>query len=131
MTRLSRIARCLLLSAPCLLPVFAATPNIIFIMADDLGWADLGCYGQKVIQTPCLDRMAKEGTLFTQCYAGSTVCAPSRSVLMTGRHTGHTTVRGKDRKSVVEGKSVDLGGRRLIKKKTKTKKNLCAHLRPH
>ncbi|MFP6897551.1 MAG: arylsulfatase [Roseibacillus sp.] len=94
MTRLSRIARCLLLSAPCLLPVFAATPNIIFIMADDLGWADLGCYGQKVIQTPCLDRMAKEGTLFTQCYAGSTVCAPSRSVLMTGRHTGHTTVRG-------------------------------------
>ena len=69
-------------------------PNIIFIMADDLGYADLGCYGQKHIKTPNIDRLAKEGTRFTQCYAGSTVCAPSRSVLMTGRHTGHTTVRG-------------------------------------
>lgn len=69
-------------------------PNIIFIMADDLGYGDLGCYGQKVIRTPRLDRMAEEGMRFTQCYAGSTVCAPSRSVLMTGRHTGHTTVRG-------------------------------------
>lgn len=69
-------------------------PNIILIMADDLGYGDLGCYGQKVIQTPYIDRMAKEGIRFTQCYAGSTVCAPSRSVLMTGHHTGHTTVRG-------------------------------------
>ena len=69
-------------------------PNIIFIMADDLGYGDLGCYGQKVIETPRLDRMATEGMRFTQCYAGSPVCAPSRSVLMTGRHTGHTTVRG-------------------------------------
>ncbi|MFK7849840.1 MAG: arylsulfatase [Akkermansiaceae bacterium] len=69
-------------------------PNIIFIMADDLGYGDLGCYGQKTIQTPRLDQMAAEGLRFTQCYAGSPVCAPSRSVLMTGQHTGHTTVRG-------------------------------------
>lgn len=69
-------------------------PNIIFILADDLGYGDLGCYGQKLIQTPNLDRMAAEGMRFTQFYAGSTVCAPSRSVLMTGWHTGHTRVRG-------------------------------------
>ena len=69
-------------------------PNLIFIMADDLGYGDLGSYGQTQIQTPNLDRMAAEGTRFTQFYAGSTVCAPSRSVLMTGQHTGHTPVRG-------------------------------------
>lgn len=69
-------------------------PNIIFIMADDLGYNDLGCYGQKLIQTPNIDNLAAEGMRFTQCYAGSTVSAPSRSVLMTGMHTGHTTVRG-------------------------------------
>ena len=69
-------------------------PNIIYILADDLGYGDLGCYGQKVIQTPELDRMAKEGVRFTQFYAGATVCAPSRSVLMTGLHHGHTRVRG-------------------------------------
>jgi len=69
-------------------------PNIIFILADDLGYGDLGCYGQKKIKTPNLDRMAAEGMLFTQHYAGSTVCAPSRCVLMTGLNTGHCTVRG-------------------------------------
>lgn len=69
-------------------------PNIIFIMADDLGYADLGCYGQKLIQTPHIDQLAKEGMRFTQCYSGSSVCAPARSVLMTGMHTGHTRVRG-------------------------------------
>lgn len=74
----------------------AEKPNIIFILADDLGYGDLGCYGQKVIQTPCLDRMAAEGMRFTDCYAGSTVCAPSRCVLMTGLHTGHARVRGND-----------------------------------
>ena len=68
-------------------------PNIIFIMADDLGYADLGCYGQKLIKTPCVDRMAREGLKFTQCYTGAVVSAPSRSVLMTGQHTGHTRVR--------------------------------------
>jgi arylsulfatase A-like enzyme len=69
-------------------------PNIIFILADDLGYGDLGCYGQKKIKTPNLDRMAAEGMRFTQCYAGSTVCAPSRSALLTGQHTGHTRIRG-------------------------------------
>ncbi len=71
-----------------------AKPNIIFIMADDLGHYDLGSYGQKEIQTPNLDSMAIEGMKFSQVYAGSTVCAPSRSVLMTGQHAGNTTVRG-------------------------------------
>jgi arylsulfatase A-like enzyme len=72
-------------------------PNIIFILADDLGWGDLGCYGQERIRTPCLDRMAAEGMRFTDCYAGSTVCAPSRCALMTGQHTGHCLVRGNAR----------------------------------
>ena len=69
-------------------------PNVVFILADDLGYGDLGSYGQRVIQTPRLDKMAAEGIRFTQFYAGATVCAPSRSVLMTGQHTGHTHVRG-------------------------------------
>lgn len=69
-------------------------PNLIWIMADDLGYGDLGCYGQSVIATPHLDRMAAEGLRFTHFYAGATVCAPSRSVLMTGQHHGHTRVRG-------------------------------------
>ncbi|MBU6179302.1 MAG: sulfatase-like hydrolase/transferase, partial [Verrucomicrobia bacterium] len=69
-------------------------PNLIWIMADDLGWGDLGCYGQKVIKTPRLDRMAADGIRFTHFYAGATVCAPSRSVLMTGLHHGHTRIRG-------------------------------------
>ena len=69
-------------------------PNIIFILADDLGYGDLGCYGQTRIKTPNLDRLASEGMRFTQCYAGSTVCAPSRAVLMTGLHTGHARIRG-------------------------------------
>jgi arylsulfatase A-like enzyme len=69
-------------------------PNLIWIMADDLGWGDLGSYGQQVIKTPRLDRMAAEGMRFTHFYAGATVCAPSRSVLMTGQHHGRTRVRG-------------------------------------
>ncbi|MSU50292.1 MAG: hypothetical protein EXS37_14600 [Opitutus sp.] len=69
-------------------------PNLIWIMADDLGYAELGSYGQKVIQTPQLDRMAREGMRFTHFYAGATICAPSRSVLMTGQHHGRTRVRG-------------------------------------
>ena len=72
----------------------AAPPNIIYIMADDLGYGDLGCYGQEIIQTPNLDRMATEGMRFTQHYAGNTVCAPSRAALMTGYHMGHAEVRG-------------------------------------
>lgn len=69
-------------------------PNIIFILCDDMGYGDLGCYGQPYIQTPNLDRMAAEGMRFTQAYAGSPVSAPSRATLMTGQHTGHTHVRG-------------------------------------
>ena len=68
-------------------------PNIVLIMADDLGYGDLGCYGQRQIRTPNIDRMAAEGLQFTQAYAGSTVCAPSRSCLMTGTHNGATRVR--------------------------------------
>ena len=69
-------------------------PNIIFLIADDAGYGDFGCYGQKIFNTPNIDRMASEGMLFTQHYSGSTVCAPSRSSLMTGQHTGHTFIRG-------------------------------------
>lgn len=71
-----------------------AKPNIIFIMCDDMGYGDLGCYGQKYISTPNLDRMAEEGMLFTQAYAGSPVSAPSRAAFMTGQHSGHGHVRG-------------------------------------
>jgi len=68
-------------------------PNIIFIMADDLGYGDLGCYGQDKIQTPNIDKLAREGMRFLQAYAGSTVCAPSRCSLMTGMHNGHNRIR--------------------------------------
>lgn len=86
--------------AASVLPRFAlgqaasAKPNVILIVADDLGHGDLGCYGQQKIKTPSLDRMAREGMRFTNAYAGSAVCAPSRSCLLTGQHTGHTPVRG-------------------------------------
>lgn len=77
------------------LPVAAAPkPNIIFIIADDLGYGDLGSFGQQTIKTPVLDRLAAEGIRFTQHYSGSTVCAPSRSCLMTGLDTGSTWLRG-------------------------------------
>jgi arylsulfatase A-like enzyme len=69
-------------------------PNVIFILADDLGYGDLSCYGQQKFETPNIDRLAKRGMRFTQHYSGSTVCAPSRCSLMTGLHTGHTVVRG-------------------------------------
>ena len=72
----------------------ARRPNIIFIMCDDMGYGDLGCYGQQRIETPNLDRMAQEGMRFTQAYAGSPVSAPSRATFMTGQHAGHTHVRG-------------------------------------
>lgn len=68
-------------------------PNIIFILADDLGWGDVGCYGQKKIQTPHLGRMAAEGIRFTSAYCGTSVCAPSRCALMTGLHMGHAPIR--------------------------------------
>lgn len=71
----------------------ADTPNIIFILADDMGYADLSCYGNKYIQTPNIDKLAKTGTRFTQCYAGSAISSPSRCALMTGKNTGNTTIR--------------------------------------
>lgn len=72
----------------------ATKPNFIYILADDLGYGDLSCYGQTKFLTPNIDALAKEGMLFTQHYSGSTVCAPSRSTLLTGLHTGHTFIRG-------------------------------------
>ena len=80
------------LAAP-LVHAAPARPNIVFILADDLGIGDTGCYGQKLIRTPNLDRMAASGMRFTQAYAGSTVCAPSRCCLLTGLHNGHGRVR--------------------------------------
>ncbi|QZT37574.1 arylsulfatase [Halosquirtibacter xylanolyticus] len=69
-------------------------PNIIYILADDLGYGELGCYGQRLIETPNIDQLAKEGIKFTQHYSGSPVCAPSRCVLLSGKHTGHSYIRG-------------------------------------
>ncbi|OUW16837.1 MAG: N-acetylgalactosamine-6-sulfatase [Opitutales bacterium TMED158] len=78
----------------------AKKPNIVFIMADDLGYGDLGCYGQELIKTPHIDRLAENGMRFTDFYAGSTVCAPSRCVLMTGLDTGHCFIRGNGKNSL-------------------------------
>ena len=79
-------------------------PNIIFIIADDLGYGDLGCYGQKIIRTPNLDRLAAEGMRLTRHYSGNAVCAPSRCVLMTGIHPGHVFIRdNKQFKPMEEG----------------------------
>ena len=72
----------------------AQKPNIVFILADDLGWGDLSCYGQQKFSTPNIDGIAKEGLKFTQAYSGTTVSAPSRSCLVTGTHSGHTAIRG-------------------------------------
>lgn len=85
----------------------ATHPNIIYIMADDLGYGDVGFNGQEHIQTPNIDRLASEGMVFTQHYAGSTVCGPSRSVLLTGQHTGRTRVRGNPTWTL-SGNPVDL-----------------------
>lgn len=84
-------------------------PNIIFIMADDLGWGHLGCYGQKQIKTPNIDRIADEGMRFTDAYSGCAVCAPCRSVLMTGLHMGHTPVRGNSGGIPIRDEDVTIG----------------------
>lgn len=92
-------------------------PNLVVILADDLGYGDLGCYGQQTILTPRLDRMAREGMRFTRFYAGATVCAPSRSVLLTGRHQGRTRVRGNaslDNPAVQALRAEDLTVARLL-----------------
>jgi arylsulfatase len=84
----------LALTGPCVAAAGQESrPNIILILADDLGYAELGCYGQQKIRTPNLDRLASQGIRFTQFYSGSTVCAPSRCCLLTGRHTGHAFIR--------------------------------------
>jgi arylsulfatase A len=72
----------------------SAKPNVVFILADDLGFGELGCYGQEKIPTPNIDGLASEGTKFTRHYSGAPVCAPARCVLMTGKHTGHAEIRG-------------------------------------
>jgi len=91
---------CLLLFS-CCLPTEAQDrpPNIIFIMADDLGYGDLGCYGQTDLLTPNIDRIAANGMRFTYCYAGAPVCAPARDALMTGRHAGHLDRRDNQAKA--------------------------------
>ena len=93
-------------------PAKSARPNIIYIMCDDMGYGDLGCYGQPYISTPNIDRMAREGMRFTQAYAGAPVSAPSRACMMTGQHSGHTEVRGNkeywaDSKPVFYGQNRD------------------------
>lgn len=85
----------------------SSKPNIIYILADDLGYGDLSCYGQTKFSTPHIDRLAANGLKFTQHYSGSTVCAPSRSSLMTGLHTGHTFVRGNKGMTDTEGNRIE------------------------
>lgn len=77
-------------------PIKSQKTNIIYILADDLGYGDLGCYGQKKIETPNIDQLAANGMRFTQHYSGAPVCAPSRCVLLTGKHMGHSYIRGND-----------------------------------
>ena len=100
------------LSAASQPPKPADKPNIIYILLDDAGYGDFGCYGQKTLLTPNVDRMASEGMKFTRHYAGSTVCAPSRCVLMTGLHTGHGRVRANGPSELPD---TDLTVSRLLK----------------
>src|ERR1700722_14409583 len=88
-------------------------PSIIFILADDLGYGDLGCYGQTMIKTPNIDKLAAEGMRFTDFYAGDTVCAPSRCTLMTGKDTGHARIRGNGTVPLMPG---DLTVAELLKR---------------
>ena len=98
------VSRLLVLLAVALLSISASRAaerlNVVFILADDLGWGDVGCFGQTKIPTPNLDRLAREGTRLTQHYSGAPVCAPSRCVLMTGKHLGHAEVRGNSQAKV-------------------------------
>ena len=83
----------LFLLAACPKAICAERPNVVFILADDLGYRELGSFGQKLIRTPHLDRLAEQGMKLTQHYCGNAVCAPSRCVLMTGKHPGHAYIR--------------------------------------
>ncbi len=103
-------------------------PNIIYILADDLGYGDIGAYGQTKIETPNIDALSKDGMLFTQHYSGAPVCAPSRAVLLTGKHLGHSAIRGNDEwaergavwdyKAVIEDSTLE--GQRPFPKETVT-----------
>ena len=99
-------------------------PNIVLVLADDLGYGELGCYGQKWIQTPNIDRLAKEGIKFTQFYSGQTVCAPSRCTLMTGMHQGHAVIRNNGnpaaRKKIGKGDPLYFPGQNPIPLETVT-----------
>jgi len=99
-----------------------ARPNIIYILADDLGYAEVGCYGQKKIRTPNIDKLATEGMKFTQHYSGNPVCAPSRCTLMTGLHTGHAQVRGNKQVGGKQGWKLGstIGGQWPLKEGTVT-----------
>lgn len=94
MKKLLMMAGTALAAGSCVSVQKTEIPNVVFILADDLGWGDLGCYGQRNFETPNIDRLASEGMRFTQCYSGTTVSAPSRSCLVTGTHSGHTPIRG-------------------------------------
>lgn len=104
----------LIMGLCCLSPLVTADerPNIIVIMADDLGYGDIGRYGQSKIKTPNLDKLADEGMRFTQHYAGSTVCGPSRASLLTGRHTGRSPIRGNP-KWTTSGKPVEISSKQV------------------
>src|SRR5262245_52903671 len=93
-TALAALVLLLVAAAHAFVPPGAPRPNILPIQADDLGYGDLSSYGQTYFKTPSLDALAAGGIRFTQYYAGSTVCAPSRTALMTGLHTGHASIRG-------------------------------------
>src|SRR5258706_2644316 len=94
MKRFLTIAILFFVSAQLIAQKNKSKPNIILIVADDLGYGDIGCYGQLKIETPNIDKLAKQGLKFMQFYAGTSVCAPSRASLLTGLHTGHVPVRG-------------------------------------
>lgn len=96
MFKLNRLVTILCISLPCL-GIAKEKPNIIFILADDLGYGEVGFNGQKKIKTPHLDKMAEEGAVFSQFYSGSPVCGPSRASLLYGQHTGHVSIRGNPR----------------------------------
>lgn len=98
--RIQKPALLLIATASLITQTLSAPRNLVFILADDLGYGELGCYGQKKIRTPHIDQLAKEGTRFTHHYSGAPVCAPARCVLLTGKHLGHAEIRGNRQASV-------------------------------